>query len=233
MWKMENYDMEKDKEQFFIENTNRGNNLNEDDINKIILQARQKMKEKHKSLKAAEIVAITRRLEYSDFYLVKKVIREGTNRSYRAKPMKHHACVSPGRRNSIGPLKKLLRECHPVKHIIYIYMNTGLRERVFINDLIDEMILSGYNKSEILNAIGEYWILGKIQQITDEGLVLVLPISISSTKPMAFNSNSIHIKNKEGGCVSPQVDRVIYCKIQQDFDGEYFYIHNLYEKNEN
>ena len=225
--------MEKDKEQFFIENTNRGNNLNEDDINKIILQARQKMKEKHKSLKAAEIVAITRRLEYSDFYLVKKVIREGTNRSYRAKPMKHHACVSPGRRNSIGPLKKLLRECHPVKHIIYIYMNTGLRERVFINDLIDEMILSGYNKSEILNAIGEYWILGKIQQITDEGLVLVLPISISSTKPMAFNSNSIHIKNKEGGCVSPQVDRVIYCKIQQDFDGEYFYIHNLYEKDEN
>lgn len=225
--------MEKDKEQFFIENTNRGNNLNEDDINKIILQARQKMKEKHKSLKAAEIVAITRRLEYSDFYLVKKVIREGTNRSYRAKPMKHHACVSPGRRNSIGPLKKLLRECHPVKHIIYIYMNTGLRERVFINDLIDEMILSGYNKSEILNAIGEYWILGKIQQITDEGLVLVLPISISSTKPMAFNSNSIHIKNKEDGCVSPQVDRVIYCKIQQDFDGEYFYIHNLYEKDEN
>ena len=132
--------MEKDKEQFGVANVNRINNLNEDDINKIIIQARQKMKEKHKSLKAAEIVAITRRLNYSDFYLVKKVIREGTNRSYRAKPMKHHACVSPGRRNSIGPLKKLLRECHPVKHIVYIYMNTGLRERVFIDDLIDEMI---------------------------------------------------------------------------------------------
>lgn len=230
---MENYDMEKDKEQFWVENVNRINNLNEDDINKIIIQARQKMKEKHKSLKAAEIVAITRRLNYSDFYLVKKVIREGTNRSYRAKPMKHHACVSPGRRNSIGPLKKLLREYHPVKHIIYIYMNTGLRERVFIDDLIDEMMLSGYNKSEILNAIGEYWILGKIQQITDEGLVSVLPISISSTKPMTFNSNSMHIKNKEGEFVSPQVDSMIYCKIQYYFDEEHFCIHNLCKKDEN
>ena len=43
----------------------------------------------------------------------------------------------------------------------------------------------------------------------------------------------MHIKNKEGEFVSPQVDSMIYCKIQQYFDEEYFCIHNLCKKDEN
>lgn len=203
--------------------------IREEAIKRLIDFSKQNMEEK-KSLSYNYIIKLIVGLQDEPFQIVDNIVRQGTKYVYNSMPMKHYAQIDTDTEKSLQPFRELFEKKISAKHVIYVYMNTKLREGAQLNALIEEMFLSGYSEAEVINAVRDYWIVGRIKHITEEGLVRVSADSISVSRLMVFNANMIHISGKDGEWITPEKGKQIYYKIRSYLRGGKFYIHYPCEK---
>lgn len=204
--------------------------LRQEAVQNLIDFSKQNLKEKKSSLSLKNIIKLTLGLKNEEFQIVDKIVQQGTIYAYKIIPMKHYAQLNTDREKVLQPFKELLEKRIPAKHVIYIYMNTNLREDVQLNVLMEEMLSIGYSEAEVLNAVRDYWLVGRIKHVTEDGVVRVSADSISVSRLMAFNVNLIHISGKNGEWLLPKEGNTIYYKIRNYLSGGMFYIHYPCEK---
>lgn len=205
-------------------------NMREEAAKRLIDFSKQNIDEKKKTLSFKEIIKLVLELQDEQFSIVDNIVQLGTKYAYNSLPMKRYAQADTDTEKSLQPFRKLLDKKIPAKHIIYVYMNTKLRESVLLNALIEEMLLTGYSETEVVNAVRDYWIAGRIKHVTENGIVRVSADSISASRLMVFNANMIHISGENGEWITPEKGQKIYYKIRNYLSGGKFYIHYPCEK---
>ena len=98
--------------------------------------------------------------------------------------------------------------------------------QINIDRLIAELVAQGHNEQAILACLKDYWILGKIKYVQEDGLVRVAAESISNSRLMVFWADRMRI-NGENGFVNPKVGQRVYFKLQDYKEGGQFSIHYL------
>ena len=206
--------------------------MREEAAKRLIDFLKQNINEKKKTLSYKEIIKLVLGLQDEQFPIVDNIVQLGTKYAYDSLPMKSYAQTDADTEKSLQPFRELLDKKIPAKHIIYVYMNTKLRESVLLNALMEEMILIGYSEAEVVNAVRDYWIAGCIKYVTEDGIVRVSADSISTSRLMTFNANMIHISGENGEWITPEKGQKIYYKIRNYLSGGKFYIHYPCKKKE-
>lgn len=204
--------------------------LREVSVKQLIDFSKRNMEEKKKTISYKNIIKLTLGLRNEEFWIVDNIVQNGTKYVYKNLPMKNYAQRDNDPEQSLQPFKDLVNKNIPAKHIIYIYMNTRLREKVYLDTLFEEMLLAGYNEMEVTNAVRDYWIVGRIKYVTENSIVRVSADSISASRLMIFNSNVIYISGENGEEILPQKGKEIYYKIRNYLNDRKFYIHYPCEK---
>lgn len=205
--------------------------MREEATKRLIDFSKQNIEEKKKTLSHKDIIKLILGLQDEQFQIVDNIVQSGTKYAYDSMPpMKRYAQIDTNTEKSLQPFRELLNKKIPAKYVIYVYMNTKLRGRVLLNALIEEMLLTGYSEAEVVNAVRDYWIAGRIKYVTEDGIVRVSADSISASRLMIFNANMIHISGENGEWISPEKGQKIYYKIKNYLSGGKFYIHYPCEK---
>ena len=204
--------------------------MREETSKRLIDFSKQNIEEKKKTLSYKEIIKLILGLQDEQFQIADNIVQLGTKYAYDSMPMKHYAQAGTDTEKSLQPFRELLDKKISAKHIIYVYMNTKLRESVLLNALMEEMLLTGYSETEVINAVRDYWIAGRVKHVTEEGIVRVAADSISASRLMVFNANMIHISGENGEWIPPEKGQKIYYKIRNYLSGGKFYIHYPCEK---
>ena len=204
--------------------------MREEAAKRLIDFSKQNIDEKKKTLSYKEIIKLVLELQDEQFPIVDNIVQLGTKYAYDSMPMKRYAQADTDTEKTLQPFRELLDKKIPAKHIIYVYMNTRLRESVLLNALMEEMLSTGYSETEVVNAVRDYWIAGRIKHVTEDGIVRVSADSISASRLMVFNANMIHISGENGEWITPEKGQKIYYKIRNYLSGGKFYIHYPCEK---
>ena len=165
--------------------------MREETSKRLIAFSKQNIEEKKKTLSNKEIIKLILGLQDEQFQIVDNIVQLGTKYAYDSRPMKHYAQADTDTDKSLQPFREMLDKKIPAKHVIYVYMNTKLRESVLLNALMEEMLLTGYSETEVVNAVRDYWIAGRIKHVTEDGIVRVSADSISASRmifPCSWNS---------------------------------------------
>lgn len=179
-----------------------------------------------KPLSFEKIIDLAIKMRGQDFNTIKKLIKYCTNYEYGLKKIKNNA-QKQNKKDYLKLIKEMNENNLSVDEIIYLYMNTKLRTEIFIDQLIYEMINIGYRKSEIIDNLRKYRILGEIRHVNND-VVTVVTESVISSRLMIFRkSENIMIGSK---CkVNPSTGKLIYFNIQNYLNTGLMYIDNIYE----
>lgn len=110
---------------------------------------------------------------------------------------------------------------------IYIFMNTTLRE----DAQLDKFYLVLKEKSNItleqfLSEMRNYWLIGKIKYVTEDGFVRIIPYNVSTSRLVCFWSNDIHISAEDRTWIEPKEGEEIYFLLRRfDEKTSFFTIH--------
>lgn len=180
---------------------------------------------KKRSLSWKNVIDIAIALPEAGDEILHQIVERCTSGCYQLIANKHYAqaVLTP---RTMEPLTRMLDSNLSVSRVVYIYMNTKLRGEINIDRLIAELVAQGHNEREILACLKDYWILGKIKYVQEDGLVRVAAESISNSRLMVFWADKMHI-NGENGFVNPEVGQLVYFKLQGYKAGGQFSIHYI------
>lgn len=178
---------------------------------------------KMKSISLDEVVMLASFYSETEEDEFKDMIEKCTNSTYKLVANKHYAQVDPTPKQ-LEIIQIMLENAIPLSRMVYIYMNSKMRGEINVDRFIAELGKGGYSPNEVMSYLKDYWILGKVKYVQDDGLVRVAPASISNSRLMVFNTNRIYI-NGENGWENPKEGMTIYFKLQDFMEGGMFYIH--------
>lgn len=170
-----------------------------------------------------DIVEIAIALPEEEEDVLKTIVENCTSSYYKLEASKRYAQSNPSEK-TLEPLRRLISERVSPDRIVYIYMNTSMKSVVNLDFFIQEMGINGYDINQVLNTLKNYWFLGTIKYVQDDGLVRVAANSASNSRLMVFRSDRIFI-NGENGWEDPREGMTIYYKLNDYLDGGLFYIH--------
>ena len=174
-------------------------------------------------ISVSDVVEIAIAIPEAEEDTLKEIMEKCTNNTYRLKVNKHYAQQDPSPK-TLELVTKMISSKLSLSRIIYVYMNTKLRAEINVDRFISELVDAGYAVEEVMNYLKDYWILGRVKYVQEDGLVRVVSESLSNSRLMVFNSQFIHV-NGEDGWQSPKEGMVIYFKLKEFKEGGLFYIH--------
>lgn len=178
---------------------------------------------KVKSISINEVVMLAAFYSEAEEDAFKDMVEKCTTGSYKLVANKHYAQAEPTPKQ-LEIIQTMLEKKVSLSRMVYIYMNSKLRGEINVDRFIAELGEGGYSVNEVMNYLKDYWILGKIKYVQEDGLVRVAPTSISNSRLMVFNANRVYI-NGENGWEDPKEGMTLYFKIQDFIEGGMFYIH--------
>ncbi|MCR5586759.1 MAG: hypothetical protein K6F77_04425 [Lachnospiraceae bacterium] len=110
------------------------------------------------------------------------------------------------------------------ERFIFVFMNSKLRSNVNLDYLIMFMENSGYRLEKIMDELRDYWFVGRVMHIQENGRVRIAPGSVGNSRLMTFNYNRIHVNGKDGW-EKPVEGSTLYYRIRDYKEGGLFTIH--------
>lgn len=201
-----------------------GNSLLANEFEKVLCDFFKSSVDKNNTvLHTKDIVDIAIALPEEEEDVLKTIIEDCTTSYYKLEVSKRYAQINPTPK-TLEPLHKLIAAHISCSRIVYIYMNTGMKSAINLDFFISEMSLNGYSVDQVLYFLRDYWLVGTIKYVTDDGLVRVASTSASNSRLMVFHSDNIHI-NGENGWEDPREGMTIYFKLKDYKEGGMFNIH--------
>lgn len=180
-------------------------------------------KGKTKSISVEKVVMLAAYYPEADEDAFKDMVERCTTSTYQLVANKHYAQAEPTPKQ-LELIHSMLEKSVSLSRMVYVYMNSKMRGEINVDRFITELVEGGYQADAVMNYLKDYWILGKVKYVQDDGLVRVAPTSISNSRLMVFNTNRVYV-NGENGWEDPQEGMTIYFKLQDYIEGGMFYIH--------
>lgn len=148
-----------------------------------------------------------------DFEFLKFLIEEGTMDRFSLRAEKRYAQETISEEMQKA-LDKLVASELSDEQIVYVFMNTKLHKEIQLNKFLSALYHKNKNE-EIAYLLRDYWFVGEIKYVTEDGFVRVAPLNISSTRLLVFDSRQYHVTGKDGTWMPPNVGDRIYFKIKK------------------
>lgn len=161
-----------------------------------------------------------------EWELVKKIVEKCSLRPFSEEKIKKYPQIELSAK-VINSLEKLVDSDLSLQNKIFMYMNTLLRE----NSQIDRFVVmlkerKGVKIEECLSILRDYWLVGTIKYVSEDGFVRIVPHNISVTRLVCFWSANIHITGEDGTWIEPKEGDTIYFLLRRyDEEKNYFTIH--------
>ena len=111
-------------------------------------------------------------------------------------------------------LTKLLSLDLFTDEIVKIFLNTVLREKITLNYLMKGLEENkGIDESEIIKALSDYWFIGEVKRISDDGYLRIAPQNVGMSRLAGVYTSTYKISADDGHFVDPFVGQILYFKI--------------------
>lgn len=162
-----------------------------------------------------------------DIDIVREIVKKCTKAAYQPLPLKRRMYVRNEEKlmQNMQYVDQLVENHVSEDRIIFLYMNTIMKNHIELDYLIEYLTDKGCDRYRIIDAVRDYWLVGRIKHVQDDGCVRVATKSITTSRLMVFDSKRIHITGVDKEMVEPKKGEMIYYKVIDYLDGGLFKIH--------